>query len=206
MGEPDNLPDEQLVLLTKDGDLAAFNSLVARYQGPVFNLCARLLGERQAAEDATQETFLSAYRAISRFDGRNVRGWLLRIAANQSKDELRRRGRKDRAGSLDKIFDTMDAPVEVPDTAEGIEQLLERKELGEALQSVLLDLPFDQRQAIVLVDVYGYRYEDVAEMTGNSVGTIKSRIHRGRERLREAIRKRPEQFAGALRLESSRRL
>jgi RNA polymerase sigma-70 factor (ECF subfamily) len=100
----------------------------------------------------------------------------------------------------------MDAPVEVPDTAEGIEQLLERKELGEALQSVLLDLPFDQRQAIVLVDVYGYRYEDVAEMTGNSVGTIKSRIHRGRERLREAIRKRPEQFAGALRLESSRRL
>jgi RNA polymerase sigma-70 factor (ECF subfamily) len=206
VGEPDNLPDEQLVLLTKDGDLAAFNSLVARYQGPVFNLCARLLGERQAAEDATQETFLSAYRAISRFDGRNVRGWLLRIAANQSKDELRRRGRKDRAGSLDKIFDTMDAPVEVPDTAEGIEQLLERKELGEALQSVLLDLPFDQRQAIVLVDVYGYRYEDVAEMTGNSVGTIKSRIHRGRERLREAIRKRPEQFAGALRLESSRRL
>jgi len=201
--EVDNLPDEQLTLLSKDGNIAAFNSLVARYQGPVFNLCARLLGDRQAAEDATQETFLSAYRALSRFDGRNVRGWLLRIAANQSKDELRRRGRKDQAGSLDRIFDTLESPIEVPDTAEGIEALVERRELGHALQRVLLDLPFEQRQAIVLVDVYGYRYEDVAGMTGNSVGTIKSRISRGRERLRRAIGRNPELFGAERRLEAT---
>lgn len=180
----------------------AFNSLVERYQRAVHNLCLRLLGSPQAAEDATQEAFLSAYRALDRFDGGNVRSWLLRIAANESKDELRRRKRKDTAGSLNQIFDTADVPIELPDQAESIEQLIERKELSGQLQAALLAIPFDQRQAIVLSDIYGYRYDEIAIMTATSVGTIKSRIHRGRERLRKVLAVEPELFSTSGRLKS----
>ena len=108
--------DERLVLLAKDGDLEAFNSLVDRYQGAVYTLCLRLLGNREAAEDATQETFLSAYRALDRFQGGSFRNWLLRIAANESKDELRRRKRKDANASLNEMLDREDGPIEIPDT------------------------------------------------------------------------------------------
>lgn len=192
--------DERLISLSKDGSLEAFNSLVERHQRAIFNLCYRLLGERQAAEDATQEAFLSAYRALASFAGGNVRSWLLRIAANESKDELRRRKRKD-AGSLDQIFDRVGAPLEAPDPSAGAETLYEQKELNEGLQAALLTLPMDQRQAIVLCDLQGYRYEEIAGMTGASIGTVKSRIHRGRERLRQALSEHPELFGHLPRLE-----
>lgn len=192
--------DERLVLLAKDGDLDAFNRLVDSYQGAVYSLCYRLLGSREAAEDATQETFLSAYRSLSRFEGGKIRSWLLRIAANESKDELRRRSRRDRAGSLDEMFGTLDTPIEVPDPGPGAQDELERHELGQMLQKALNGLPFDQRQAIVLLDVYGYHYEEIASMTGASLGTVKSRIHRGRERLRQLLTAPTEHFAGSWRL------
>jgi RNA polymerase sigma-70 factor (ECF subfamily) len=197
--------DEQLVLLSKDGDIAAFNSLVERYQRHVFNLCYRLLGHREAAEDATQETFLSAYRAIASLAGGSVRSWLLRIAANQSKDELRRRGRKDQAGSLDQIFDSFDAPVEIPDGARPPEEIAMNHEVARALQLALLELPFEQREAILLADVQGFHYEEIASMTGASEGTVKSRIHRGRARLREIISPRGELLLASERPEEQTR-
>ena len=192
MGEGLEPADERLVSLSKDGSLDAFNSLVERYQAAVYTLCLRLLGHPQSAEDATQEAFLSAYRAISRFEGGNVRSWLLRIAANESKDELRRRNRKDTAGSLTQIFDNEEAPIEVPDPAPSIEQLIERKELSAQIQAALLALPFDQRQAVVLSDLYGYHYDEIVEITQSPPGTVKSRIHRGRERLAKLLAKQPE--------------
>jgi RNA polymerase sigma-70 factor (ECF subfamily) len=194
--------DERLVLLSKDGDLDAFNRLVDRYQGAVYSLCLRLLGNPQSAEDATQEAFLSAYRSISRFEGGNIRSWFLRIAANESKDELRRRSRRDRAGSLDQMFGTIEAPIEVPDPAPGADAELERKELGATLQRALDQLPFDQRQAVILLDVYGYHYEEIAVMTGASLGTVKSRIHRARERLRRDLTALKEPLSASWRLDS----
>lgn len=198
-GQP---PDEDLIQKAKNGNLAAFNSLVERYQVGVFNLSLRLLGNRQSAEDATQETFLSAYRALARFEGGNFRAWLFRIAANHSKDALRRAQRKDRASSLDEIFDTLGAPVEVADERESSESRVERASVARALQEALLELPFDQRRAIVLVDIHGYSYDEVAGICEASPGTIKSRIHRGREKLRDLIRKDPELFGMRERLES----
>ena len=180
-------PEERLVLLAKDGNLEAFNSLVDRFQRAVYGLCYRMLGNREAAEDATQETFLSAYRAISRFEGGNAGGWLLRIAANESRDELRRRRRRDGAASLDEMLDREDLPVEVPDPSPGAEALLAAHEAGGELEVLLLRLPFEYRQALVLVDVYGFRYDEVADLTKASLGTVKSRVHRGRERLRKLI-------------------
>jgi RNA polymerase sigma-70 factor (ECF subfamily) len=203
MASEATLPDdERLVSLSKDGSLDAFNSLVERHQSSVFSLCLRLLGSPHSAEDATQETFLSAYRALESFAGGNVRSWLLRIAANESKDELRRRKRKDSAGSLNQMFDNEEVPIEVPDLSEPTESIIERQELGEALQELLLLLPFDQRQAIVLADVQGYHYEEIASITGSSIGTVKSRIHRARERMRKLIAERPELLGHSRRLSS----
>ena len=196
MGGGHEPPDERLVLLAKDGNLDAFNSLVDRYQGAVYSLSYRLLGSREGAEDASQEAFISAYRAIGRFDGGNFRSWLLRITANQCKDELRRRKRKDAATSLDAALDSEEAPIEIRDPGEGILALVERRELGEALEGLLLELPFEQRQAVLLVDVYDFAYEEVSELTNTSLGTIKSRIHRGRERLRILYTNRRELFPG----------
>lgn len=195
------IPDEDLVVQSQNGNLASFNSLVERYQGAVYTLCVRLLGNREAAEDATQETFLSAYRAIARFEGGSFRSWLFRIAANQSKDQLRRRQRKDRAGSLDEIFDTPGSSIEVPDPGESPEDALQRSSVSKALQDALLELPFDQRRAIVLVDVLGYSYDEAASIAETSPGTIKSRIHRGRDRLRAIVRRDPELFGRGPRLE-----
>lgn len=198
------LTDERLVSLSKDGDLAAFNSLVHRYESPVYTLCLRLLGSHQAAEDAAQEAFLSAYRALPTFSGTNFRSWLFRIAANQSKDEWRRRRRKERAASLDELFEQFESPVDVPDASPGIERILEMKEISAIVQRALLELPIDQRQAVILVDIQDYRYEEVAQITGASLGTVKSRVHRGRERLRQVFSARPELLAAYRRLDSDK--
>lgn len=194
-------PDERLAARSRDGDLAAFNALVERYERAVFNLCYRLLGHQQAAEDAAQEAFLSAYRAISGFAGGNVRSWLLRIAANECKDELRRRSRKDRADSLDVMFDSEEHHVEVADPSESAEFLLLRAEQAELLNGLLHQLVPEQREAIILVDIYDFRYEEVANMTGVSVGTVKSRMHRGRERLKALVNAHPELSEAARRLD-----
>lgn len=192
--------DEHLVSLSKDGNLDAFNSLVERYQGPVFNLCLRLVGERGAAEDATQEAFLSAFRSISRFEGGNFRSWIFRIAANEAKDELRRRGRRP-ALSLQAPHEDSELEFDFPDTNESAPEQLERGAVAEGIQEALLLLPFDQRQAVLLSDLHGYHYEEIARMTGTNVGTVKSRIHRGRERLRAAMLEQPELFGRSRRLE-----
>jgi len=185
--------DEQLVSLSKDGSLDAFNSLVERYQGAVYNLCLRLIGDRGLAEDAAQEAFLSAYRAIGRFQGGSIRSWLLRIAANQSKDELRRRMRRGPQESLSRPGHD-DQPIDLPDSAESQADYVERLALGRGIQQALLSLPFEQRQAIILSDLHGYHYEEIASIAGASVGTVKSRIHRGRERLRGILLAEPELF------------
>lgn len=194
------LSDEHLVSLSKDGNLDAFNRLVERHQGAVYNLCFRLVGERQAAEDATQETFLNAYRAIPRFEGANVRGWLFRIAANASKDELRRRLRRVPQASLPALVPG-GVEFDVEDQAESVAGRVERAAVGRGIHEALAALPFEQRQAVVLSDVYGYHYEEIAAIAGTSVGTVKSRIHRGRDRMRRLLGAQPELFGLPGRLE-----
>ncbi len=205
MGAGDQPSDGQLVLLAKDGNLEAFNSLVDRYQNAIYSLCYRLLGVRESAEDATQEAFLAAYRALGRFEGGNVRSWLLRIGANEAHDELRRRKRRGFALPLGGNPDDPDGlPLDLPDRAPGAETLLLRREMGHDLEQLLLRLPFEQRQAVVLIDVYDMAYDEVARMTGSSLGTVKSRVHRGRERMRALIAGQPELFPRAARLEDRR--
>jgi RNA polymerase sigma-70 factor (ECF subfamily) len=200
-----NAPQDEQKLLerSRHGDLEAFNALVVAYQDRVYNLCLRMLGSVQPAEDAAQEAFISAFRNVAKMRGENVRAWLFRIASNACIDELRRRKRQPHL-SLDApprgaAGDAPDRRLDVPDAAAGPEQLLLRGELGEALQVELLRLPAGQRLAVVLCDIEGLSYEEIAASMSSSLGTVKSRISRGRARLREALEARPELFGDILR-------
>ena len=181
--------EEQLVRSSRHGDLGAFNTLVEFYQRQVYNLCLRMLGPA-AAEDAAQEAFIAAYRRLSSFRGGNFRAWLLRIAANICCDELRRRRRR-QAASLDAALEA-GSPADVSSPLAGPEEEALRRELGRHLQQGLAALPAEQRLAIILRDIHGLSYEELTEALGCSLGTVKSRIARGRARMREYLMARRE--------------
>ncbi len=180
-----------LIERSQRGDLDAFNSLVLAYQGQVYNLCLRMLGSPQAAEDATQEAFIAAYRAVSRFRRGNFRAWLLRIAANACYDELRRRRSRPQVPLEAPAGDDRPA-AELPAPDEPLAQRAERLELARHLREGLTTLPPDQRLAVILRDVRGLAYEEIAEASGASLGTVKSRISRGRAALRDFLLARGE--------------
>jgi RNA polymerase sigma-70 factor (ECF subfamily) len=168
------------------GDLDAFNRLVELHQRAVYNLCLRMVGTPAAAEDACQDAFISAYRNIRSFRGGSFRPWLMRIAANACTDELRRRARRP-AVSLDTPPPGSDEPIDVADTAPGPETQVLRAEQAAVIQAALLKLPHDQRLSVVMCDMQGFAYEEIARATGVSLGTVKSRIARGRDKLRSLL-------------------
>ena len=157
---------------------------VERYQSYVLNLSARILGNRTLAEDVAQETFVSAYRAIGRFRGGSLRAWLLRIAQNGSRDVLRSSRRRPE-DSLDEAL--INPSFQVASREESPEQGTLRRELAAEIQRAILTLPEEQRATLVLVDVQGLSYEEAAEATGVSLGTVKSRLSRGRARARDYL-------------------
>lgn len=187
------LPDEEALLRdARRGNLDAFNALIDRHQRAVYNLCLRMLGSPTAAEDAAQDAFLSAFRHIGDFKGASFRAWLSRIAANACTDELRRRARRP-ALSLDAPAPGAADPPDVADAAPGPEAAAVRGEERARIQTALLRLPADQRLAVVLCDLQGYAYEEIAEAMRTSLGTVKSRIARGREKLRDLLAPAREQ-------------
>lgn len=179
--------DEETLRRARGGDLDAFNELVAAYEGIVFSLCYRLLGQRQAAEDATQEAFIAAWRNLGGLRGDAFRPWLLRIAANACRDELRRRARRP-AASLDVALEA--GLPEPADPAPSPESGALQSELRLRLEEALGRLPPDQRLAVILRDVEGLDYTEIGAVMKTSLGTVKSRIARGRGRLRELLRTR----------------
>ncbi len=178
--------ESRLLARAREGDLDAFNLLVDAYQDRVYGLCLRMLASPEAAADAAQEAFLAAFRHLRSFRGDLFRPWLLRIAANAATDELRRRKRRPQV-SLDRPLPGSDAPPDIAGHEESPEDYAIRRELRDALERALAELPADQRLAVVLVDVQGLAYEDAALVMRSAVGTVKSRISRGRERLRRLL-------------------
>ena len=179
-------PEEALVARSRDGDVEAFNQIVDTYQRPMYNLALRMLGDRPAAEDATQEAFISAFRNIGRFKDGNLKSWLFTIAANRCRDMLRARIVRP-AESLDSEETTLDPPSRT----ESPEDYAVRREMGRSIQQALAALPHDQRLAVVLIDVQGLAYEEAAEVLGINVGTVKSRLSRGRGRVRDLLKENP---------------
>jgi len=181
------IADEQLVLAAQAGDMWAFNELVTRHERAVFTVCYRLISDASLAEDATQDTFIRAWGAIDTFRGGMVRPWLLRIATNRAYDLLRAKSRRS-ASSLDaELFEAEPHWTSQSVPAEAPESYAARKELSVFLERALSTLQEDQRLAVILSDVQGFGYDEIAEICGVAVGTVKSRISRGRARLRDLL-------------------
>jgi RNA polymerase sigma-70 factor (ECF subfamily) len=186
-GNPEDLIDERLIRAAQAGDLNAFNDLVTRHERSVYSVCLRLLRDQAAAEDATQDTFIRAWGAIESFRGGVVRPWLLRIATNRAYDVIRSRNRRP-TRSLDAELFESQPEWTTQAQSEGPESFAGRTELARYLEAALGQLPEDQRTAILLSDVQGYGYEDIANVMGVAVGTVKSRISRGRSALRTLLK------------------
>jgi len=170
-------------------DETACAELVAEHQRMVVQLAINLLGDRDEALDLSQEVFLRVFRTIHRFRGQSaLRTWIYRIAVNQARNRhrfWRRRHRNDQV-SLDAHIA---AHGEFPSTL-GLrpDRVFEQKQLGQRLQEALDQLPFDQRTAIVLREIDGLSYDDIAVALGVAIGTVKSRLTRARQALRENLR------------------
>ena len=187
--------ESELVERSKGRDLSAFNQIVERYQSHVFNLSARILGDRAAAEDVAQETFISAFRATDGFRGGSLRGWLLRIASNRSYDSIRSTKRR----SENSLDESLENPSFQPASKDpSPEQMALRGELRDEIQAAVLSLPPDQRAVVVMIDVQGLSYDEASEATGASLGTVKSRLSRARAAVRGYLLDRsellPDQF------------
>jgi RNA polymerase sigma-70 factor (ECF subfamily) len=179
--------DERLIQNAQQGDLPSFNTLVTRHQRSVYNVCLRMLRESALAEDAAQDTFIKAWTSIGTFRGGLVRPWLLRIATNRCYDILRSQGRRP-ASSLDaELVESEPQWTSQTAIAEHPEGHATRRELSAYLERALGELPDDQRLAIILSDVQGHSYDEIAQITEVAVGTVKSRIFRARARLRELV-------------------
>jgi RNA polymerase sigma-70 factor (ECF subfamily) len=191
--------EEQLIARSQRGEVSAFNQLVLRYQQTVYGVVFRMLGNADVAADVTQDTFIAAFRAIATYrGGSSFRAWLLRIASNMACDHWRRIQRHP-AESLESLTeeeephasDLLSALAATGPEGNPEERLL-TQELQELIQRGLQQLPLDQRVAVVLCDIQGLSYEEIAETTQTTLGTVRSRIARGRARLRQYLSEHKE--------------
>ena len=187
--EPINEADA--ILAAQAGDLGAFNLLVVTYQNLAYSVAFRLLNDDVSAADAVQDSFIKAYRALHQFQGGNFKSWLMRIVTNTCYDELRSRKRRPHA-SLDDLPVEQEPENTLSATPDSPETHVDRLELAAAIELGIAALPDDQRMALVLCDVQGYAYEEISEITGWPMGTVKSRISRARNKLRDHLLQHPE--------------
>jgi RNA polymerase sigma-70 factor (ECF subfamily) len=191
----DPVQRRDLILLerARDGDLESFNDLVRLYQDQLFALVVRMVPDRDQASDAVQEAFFSAFRNLTSFRGGSVKSWLNRICVNAAMDQQRSKKRRPVQPYPELDDESWQPPA-------GIEADPERTALDSErtrhLAGALAGITDDQRAAIVLYDIEGYDYAEIAEMTGVSLGTVKSRIHRGRLALRALLEDRMDLFRG----------
>ena len=178
-----------LIQAARDGDLDSFNRLVLAYQDLVYNHAYRMIGEEEAADDAAQSTFISAYNHIKSFRGGSFKAWLLRIVTNACYDELRRRKRRPTVPlePMDDAGEEVESAKWMVDPGDQPEEQIQTAELRRAIQHCLDNLPSDFRSTVIMVDVQGLDYFEAAEAIGKPIGTIKSRLARARLRLRDCL-------------------
>lgn len=187
-----NIPDTETMLIktAQRGDVDAFNMLVLKYQDMLYRIAWRILHDETAADDATQNAMIQAFRNIRSFRGGSFKSWLARVTVNASYDELRRWKRQS-AFSLEQFNnegDEIESPLWIRDFSAGPEELVETSEMRDAIQHCLKGLVPDYRAVVVLVDIEGLSYEEAAQAARIPVGTVKSRLARARMQIRKALR------------------
>lgn len=197
------MDEPALIQTAQRGDLDSFNTLILHYQDTVFNTALRILGDEDLAEDASQEAFISAFRSLNTFRGGSFKAWLLRTVTNACYDELRRQKRRPTTPLEPDTSDgeEMDSPRWLADPNMTPDQQFEADELEHAIQHCLDMLPAEFRTVVVLADIQGMDYTEVATASHVPLGTIKSRLARARLRLRECLRGFEELLPSSFRLE-----
>ncbi|HJR81529.1 MAG TPA: sigma-70 family RNA polymerase sigma factor [Anaerolineales bacterium] len=195
--------EQALIQDAQGGSLDAFNALILHYQDSVFNTALRILGDEDLASDATQEAFLSAFRSITSFRGGSFKAWLMRTVTNACYDELRRQKRRPTMPLELETEDgeEMDSPRWLADPSMSPEQQAEADEVEHAIQHCLNNLPVEFKTVVVMADIQGMDYSEVAIAVHVPLGTIKSRLARARLRLRECLQGFAELLPASFRLE-----
>ena len=175
--------EARVIRAVLEGDTDRFEELVHAHEKGIYNLCLRMLGDEQDALDAAQEAFFKAFRSLSSFRGDSrFSTWLYRLASNVCLDMLRRR-----PGTPTLSLDDDESPLFLADSSPSPHEAVERWEIRRTVRAALAALPEDFRQIIVLRDVNGFSYEEIADITGLGTGTVKSRLFRARKKLASAL-------------------
>lgn len=182
------MPDESaLISRARRGHLESFNRLVLMHQDSAFTVAFRLMGDSHRAADAAQDAFIAAYRKLGSYRGGNFRAWLLRIVTNRCYDLLRSQQRHPQV-SIERSDNADDPePMDIRDEAATPEEIAQQRELRRAVQQCISALGDDQRMALVLSDIEGMSYDEIATQTGVAMGTVKSRISRARASMRDCL-------------------
>ena len=183
--------EQQMIGRAAAGELDAFNQLVLIYQNLAYSVAYRTLQDQDAAADAVQESLIKAFRSLQSFQGGSFKSWIIRIVVNTCYDSLRSRRRR-ATDSIDDFAGDGEYAPQLEDPAEAPEAYAQRMELSALIERGIGDLPPEQRLALTLCDVHGYAYEEISEMTGMPMGTVKSRINRARAKLRDYLLQYPE--------------
>ncbi|NLT96446.1 MAG: sigma-70 family RNA polymerase sigma factor [Clostridia bacterium] len=183
------LLEEELITRSQNGDIDAFEELVARYERKVYAIAYRFMGNPEDASDLAQEAFLKAFQSINGFrQEASFSTWICRIVSNVCRDQLRKAKRQSH-NSLDEDVWLEEGSVkkQLQDAKPTPDELYERKELNEYLQGLINNLSPEYKMVVVLRDIQGYSYEEIAQILDCSLGTVKSRLNRARKALRDQI-------------------
>jgi len=196
--------EQTMIQQAQNGDLEAFNALVLAYQDRVYSTAYRIMGEPASAADMAQDTFITAFRKIKTYRGGSFQGWLLRIATNTCYDELRKIKRRP-AVQLEDLpnADSDDGPT-LPSPEQTPEQAAQQTELSEAIQQCIEGLTADQRVVMVMSDIQGMSYQEIADSIQVQLGTVKSRLSRARRGVRDCLQAFEELLPAEYRLFSNR--
>jgi RNA polymerase sigma-70 factor (ECF subfamily) len=178
--------DEELVARALDGDKNSFSELILRWERPIYALAYRQIGREEDARDVCQETFLRAYRALNGFRGQaKFSSWLYRIALNLCRDWLRRERRTPVVQPPEDV-DLMDLAA-AREPSETIEDRVERADLSRAVERAMELLPEEQRTAIILKEYHGLTFQEIADLVGCPLSTVKTRLYQGLTVLRREL-------------------
>ncbi len=189
--------EQELIKRAQNGDVAAFESLIEEYQKRIFSIAYRMVSNPEDAADLTQEVIVKIFKNLDKFQGNaKFSTWVYRIATNTCLDELKKNKRYT-TYSLDKEIETEEGSLmgELPDKGPTPEQAAEKKAIQTAVREAIGKLPTDHKKVMILRDLQGLSYEEIADVVGCSVGTVKSRISRARENLKKILSQDRELFS-----------
>jgi RNA polymerase sigma-70 factor (ECF subfamily) len=180
--------DEELVDRSRGGDVDSFNQLILRWERPIYALAYRVIGREEDARDVCQETFLRAYRALPGFKGEaKFSSWVYRIALNLCRDWIRKQ-RRNPIQQMPEDIDVLDAAA-ATEPSESVEDLVARRELTAVVEQAMAGLPEEQRTAIVLKEYHGMTFQEIADLQGCPLSTVKTRLYQGLSVLRRQLQR-----------------